>query len=117
MVFLCVVLGGAAGAVARFAIGGWIHARRPGFPWGTLAINVTGAFALGFLLPVLADHPIARALVATGFLGAYTTFSSFGLETAALIDEGRPGRAAAYVGATVTIGISASLLGWWLAAG
>jgi CrcB protein len=117
MVFLCVTLGGAAGAVARFALGGWIHSRRPGFPWGTLAINVSGAFALGFLLPTLAAQPLARALVTTGFLGAYTTFSSFGLETVALLDEGRPDRAVAYVLATMAMGIPACFLGWWLAAG
>jgi CrcB protein len=115
MVFLCVVLGGAAGAVARYALGGWVQARRPEFPWGTLAINVSGALALGVLLPLLEAHPQLRALLATGFLGAYTTFSTFSYEAAALL-QGRDWRGAAgYVSATALLGLAASLLGWWLA--
>jgi CrcB protein len=114
MVVLCVVLGGAAGAVARFALGGWVQARRPQFPWGTLAVNVSGAFALG-LLPLVEAHPLARALLATGFLGAYTTFSTFSYEAAALVQERDWRGAAGYVSSTVLLGLAASLLGWWLA--
>jgi fluoride exporter len=117
MVFLCVALGGAAGAMARFGLGGWVHARRPHFPWATLAINVTGALLLGFALPLLAPHPLLRALIATGFLGAYTTFSTFGLETALLIQSRRPRDAALYVLATLCIGIAAAWLGTLIAAG
>jgi CrcB protein len=115
MVFLCVVVGGAAGAVARYALGGWVQARRPHFPWGTLAINLSGAFALGLLLPLLEVHPVLRALVATGFLGAYTTFSTFSYEAAALLQERDWRGGAAYVSSTVALGLAASLLGWWLA--
>ncbi|MDB4950114.1 MAG: CrcB protein [Gemmatimonadetes bacterium] len=115
MVFLCVVVGGAAGAVARYALGAWVQARRPRFPWGTLVVNVTGAFALGLLLPMLAAHPVLKALVATGFLGAYTTFSTFSAEAALLVHDRDWRRAAEYVGATVVLGLAASFAGWWFA--
>ena len=114
MVFLCVVLGGAAGAMARFGLGGWVHARRPHFPYATLAINVTGAFLLGVALPLLAAHPVLRALVATGFLGAYTTFSTFSLETVLLLQSGQRRQAAAYVASSIVLGVVASALGSWL---
>jgi len=115
MVFLCVALGGAAGAMARFGLGGWVHARQPHFPWATLAINVSGAFLLGFALPFLAPHPLLRALLATGFLGAYTTFSTFGLETALLLQSRRRLDAATYVLATLVVGIAAAWVGAWAA--
>ena len=115
MVFLCVVLGGAAGAVARYALGGWVQARRPEFPWGTLVINVTGAFALGLLLPLVEAHPLVRALLGTGFLGAYTTFSTFSYEAAVLVQERDWRGAAGYVLSTVLVGLAASFLGWWVA--
>jgi CrcB protein len=115
MALLCVVLGGAAGAVARYALGAWIQARRPRFPWGTLVINVTGAFALGLVLPPLAARPLLKALLATGFLGAYTTFSTFSAEAALLLHDRDWRRASAYVGATVVLGLAASLAGWRIA--
>jgi CrcB protein len=110
---LFVALGGSAGAVARFLLGEWIAARSPrGFPWGTFAVNVTGCLAAGFLLALLeARDPGGRAwkaLLAVGFLGAYTTFSTFSWETLALAREGSWGRAAIYASTSLAVGLLAA---------
>ncbi|HEY0381669.1 MAG TPA: fluoride efflux transporter CrcB [Candidatus Elarobacter sp.] len=81
-----VAVGGALGAVLRFLVGTWFLQRfGPGFPWGTFAINVSGAFALGVVVQLaqtrLGLNPYARVFVATGVLGGYTTFSAFAYET------------------------------------
>lgn len=106
---------GAAGALCRYGIG--LAAGPQFFPWPTLGINLAGCFVLAFLLqhgtgrwPV--DFQIA---VAVGFLGAFTTFSTFGYETLVLLREGRGGRAALYVVASVVGGLGAGALGWALA--
>jgi CrcB protein len=95
-----VALGSAAGGIARFAVSGQV-ARRFGetFPWGTMMVNVTGAFAIGFLSAAaqslaFLDRPEAWLLAVTGFLGSYTTVSSFSLQTLALVRDGEIGRAA-----------------------
>lgn len=90
---LAIALGGATGAMARFLIGNGIYAwLGRGFPHGTLFVNVLGSFLMGLLtelmlqrFPVTAEY---RAAVLVGFLGAFTTFSTFALETFYLIDEG-----------------------------
>jgi fluoride exporter len=106
---LAVVVGGAAGGMARFWVSGAV-ARRFGetFPWGTLVVNVTGAALIGvaaglFLARDMASvsHPSAWALLVVGVLGSYTTVSSFSLQTLALLRAGQPGRAAANVAASV----------------
>ena len=78
-----VLAGGGTGALARYALGTAIMARFSGrFPLGTLAINVTGSFMIGLLMTLLATrNPNWRLLLVTGFLGGYTTFSSFEWET------------------------------------
>lgn len=85
---LCLVaLGGALGALARFGVGTWVYARLPNssFPWGTFVINATGSFILGLVATLLAErfltHPNIRPLVTIGFVGAYTTFSTFEYES------------------------------------
>jgi CrcB protein len=84
---LIVMAGGALGAYARYAVGGWIAARYgPVFPWGTLVVNLTGSFVLGLFVGVRdgAHYVLSPAwtlLFAIGFLGAYTTFSTFAVET------------------------------------
>lgn len=90
---LLVAVGGAAGALARYLIGGWIAGRMGiSFPWGTIFINVTGSFLLG-LLGVLSYErlllpPEALTLLGVGFLGSYTTFSSWQYETFRLLENG-----------------------------
>jgi CrcB protein len=104
--------GGFIGAAARYGLGGLIH-RYLGaaFPYGTLAINVTGCFAIGFL-GVMAEErltlgPEARVFWMIGVLGGYTTFSSFGYETMALLREGSTGAALLNVGLQVILGLLA----------
>jgi CrcB protein len=85
-------LGGILGANARYLLGGWVAARLGAvFPYGTFLINVTGSFVLGVLMGILEGHtlsPVVRLAVGIGFLGAYTTFSTFTYETMRLLEEG-----------------------------
>lgn len=87
-----IAVAGAMGALARYAVDGWISRRAGGFPWGTFVVNVTGAFLLGFLFTVFTERfrvsPWMRSAVTIGFLGAYTTFSTFTLETFRLLEDG-----------------------------
>ena len=113
-----IALGGALGSVARYLLGAAVAPRQGGFPWMTLAINVTGSLLLGFLARALADpaHPPAlRAALTVGFCGGYTTFSAFSLETVALLEGERYARAAAYAMASVGLSVAAAAAGAALA--
>jgi CrcB protein len=89
---LLVAFGGSLGAAARYLVDRLIATRRRGpFPLGTLVVNVTGSAALGALLGAASAHELPGGLVVwagTGFLGAYTTFSTFAYETALLVEDG-----------------------------
>lgn len=89
---LWVGLGGFAGANARYLLGGWVAARLGSvFPYGTFVINASGSFLLGAVMGVLDSRilpPAVRLAVAVGFIGAYTTFSTFTYETVRLIEDG-----------------------------
>ncbi|MBF0604335.1 MAG: fluoride efflux transporter CrcB [Nitrospirae bacterium] len=90
---LAVALGGSLGAVGRYLISDAIYAwLGRGFPWGTLFVNVSGSFIMGILFQVFseryAEHGVWRAALLVGVLGAFTTFSSFSLETLQLIQNG-----------------------------
>jgi len=113
---LAVFVGGAAGSAARFIVSNWIQSRwRRAFPWGTLAVNVVGAVSTGFAIYLLAprSNPAPAALVVIGFLGGFTTMSAFALDIVLL--QGRRGSAAAYVGASVGLGIAGVITGAYLA--
>lgn len=88
---LLVFLGGGIGAVSRYALSGWIQKQSGSvFPWGTLAVNLLGCFLIGFLFDLFDRSFIPReyrSLALTGFLGAFTTFSTFGLETLNLMRD------------------------------
>lgn len=111
-----VAAGSALGGVTRFLLGGYLQ-RTVGasFPVGTLVINVTGSFLLGFLLRyalgTASVTPEVRALLTTGFCGGYTTFSTFSYEAVALAEDGAYARVAAYVAASVLLSIAAAFLG------
>jgi len=102
-------LGGAAGALARYAV-----ARAAGpdaVPWATLGINLAGSLLLGVVLGAAADGRLgglAVAALGVGFLGAFTTFSTFSWETLTLLREDRLGAAAAYAAASVVGGLAAA---------
>ncbi len=114
--FLLIGVGAVLGANLRYLVGSVIAARLGAvFPWGTLLVNVSGSFVIGLILPILAARldggPAARALLVTGFLGAYTTFSTFSAETVALGQRGFPLPALAYALGSVLLGVAATLLG------
>lgn len=118
MPWLYVALGGAAGAVARYAAGQALGPPRPGaFPWHTFAVNVAGSMILGLVLALIpADDPRhLRALLAVGFCGGLTTFSTFGYETVSLLQARAFGVAVAYAGGSFAVGLLAVVMG--LAAG
>lgn len=113
---LWIGVGGFFGAVSRYQVEGWIARQWPGaFPWGTLAVNVSGCFVLGFAFTVLTErflpHPTLRSAVTIGFVGAYTTFSTFAFETLRLGEDGAAGLAGVNVVASVVAGIAAVWIG------
>jgi len=91
--YLLIGVGGFVGAIGRYALGRWIGQRwGHSFPLGTFVINVSGSFLIGLLMTLLAEryteNPQWRLLLVVGFLGAYTTFSTFEYETGALVKDG-----------------------------
>lgn len=123
MTLLWVGLGGFLGANARYLLGGWIAARYGSlFPYGTFVINISGSFILGFFLAFAQDRawvqPNLRLLFAVGFVGAYTTFSTFEYESMRLLQDGEFLLAAANIFGSVTVGalaaISGMALGNWV---
>lgn len=106
---LLVFVGAGCGGVCRYLLDRVIP--QEAFPWGTLAVNVTGCFAIGLLYPLLADREPWRLLLAVGLLGGYTTFSAFSRETVSLLQAGRPGAAAGYVLLSVVISLAATWAG------
>jgi CrcB protein len=112
---LCVGAGGFLGAIARYLLSMLVDARlETPFPVATLVINVTGSFVLGVLsgaLEFATVPPEVRLTIGVGFLGAYTTFSTFTYETLRLVEAGDGALAVAYVAASVAAGFAAALLG------
>ena len=99
---LFIALGGASGALSRHLLANWVHGLWEGkLPLGTLLVNMLGSFAIGIVYVVLVErhfiHPDWRGVLMVGFLGAFTTFSTFSLETIALAESGHLGLAAGYM--------------------
>jgi CrcB protein len=119
-VFWSVAIGAALGGLARYYLAGFIQQRAGAdFPAGTLIVNITGSFLLGFVMGMALQtdliSPEVRVLLTTGFCGGYTTFSTFTYETVRLLEDGEYGRASLYVGASVVIAIGATFLGFAVA--
>ncbi|WP_029089057.1 fluoride efflux transporter FluC [Brevibacterium album] len=121
MIWAGLALAGALGAVARWLLDTWVSARLGrGLPWGVLTVNVLGCLLLGLVtgaLPAPASPAQAAAaqLAATGFLGAFTTFSTVFVDALRLAADGRRLRAAAYLGLTLVLGLLALWAGLFLA--
>ena len=113
---LAIAGGGAVGAVARFLVSTGVY-RLFGrdFPWGTLAVNVFGSFGMGLLFVLLLERsligPEARAAILVGFLGSFTTFSTFSLETLTLVEQGEMLRALLNVAASLLLCVGACWAG------
>jgi len=113
---VAIAAGGAAGALLRYwlsvAVYGWLGR---GFPYGTLAVNVLGSFVMGFMFVLLIERVTTdglwRAAILIGLLGAFTTFSTFSMETLNLVEQGALGKAALNVVASVTLCLGGSWLG------
>lgn len=113
---LLIALFGAVGTLARYGLQGFVHTRTDSsFPYGTLLINLSGCFLLAligqFTLNRLVISPDWRVAIAVGFFGGYTTFSSFGWETAKMLEGGEWLRASTYVFSSVLLGLLLSVAG------
>jgi CrcB protein len=115
-----IALGGAGGALARHWLSSLVHSSaKSHFPWGTLSVNLLGSFLIGIMYVLIVErglvHPDWRSVTIVGFLGAFTTFSTFSLETIALMEGGQPALALAYVLGSVLVCVFAVWLAMSLA--
>lgn len=112
-----VALGGALGTAGRYGVARLVPVEAGAFPWATFAVNLSGSFALGAVLALmLRRFPTTRFLrpfVAVGFIGAYTTYSTFAVETVLLVRDGHAVLAAVYALASLTAGLGAAWAGIW----
>lgn len=113
MEYLAIGLGGMLGANARYLVGGWVtHRLGLTFPWGTFLVNISGSLVLGFFVSYLLKYPTyhyPRLFFAIGFLGAYTTFSTFSVESFQLLENERFVLAFTYILGSAMLGV----LGAW----
>ena len=119
-IWLWVMLGGGFGAAGRFGLSTIVQAKvQDGFPAGTLTVNLIGCLAIGFaavcLEPLAENRPALHMGLVVGFLGGFTTFSSFGLETVKLLQLGQYTSATTYVLASNVVGLCFVGCGMWMA--
>jgi CrcB protein len=112
MTALLVTLAGAGGVLARYGLSSAVHG--DALPWVTVAINVVGSFLLGLLVVAHWASPQARAALGVGFLGGFTTFSTFTVQTVLDFDAGEPFRALVLVAASLLAGLAAAAAGYYL---
>ncbi|HEY5237850.1 MAG TPA: fluoride efflux transporter CrcB [Rhizomicrobium sp.] len=118
-VWLAVALGGAIGSLARYFVAGTVQsAAWPGFPWGIFAVNISGGFVMGVIVELSALKlqltPEVRAFLTVGVLGGYTTFSTFSLDSAVLIERGAYLSAGAYMAGSAILSVAALFAGLYL---
>jgi len=117
---LVIGLAGAVGAVSRYVTSGWVQTLTGGFfPWGTMVVNVAGSFVLGFVMVWFRSTTTSaelRDLITVGFLGSFTTFSTFSYETSAMLRDGEWWRAGGYTAGSVALGLLSVVLGGVIAA-
>ena len=115
MLILMIALGGAFGAVARYGLSGWVQGLTDTtFPMGTLMVNLLGSFLLGLSLPLfetLAWSAETRTMLTMGFLGAFTTYSTFSYEAVVLLQGGEWTRGGVYMGGSLLLGLVSVVLG------
>ncbi len=108
---LLVFVGGGIGCVLRYAINEAFRRSHESFPWHTFAINVVGSFALGIFFGLFRDRVALFYFLGTGVCGGFTTFSTFGLESADLMDQNRWAAAAGYILGSVVAAVTGAYLG------
>ncbi len=118
MHLVAVAFGGALGALARYWVSGVLNNAEHPLPMGTLTVNVLGSFLMGVCFVLILERarlsPELRPLLMVGFMGAFTTFSTFSLETVAMIGEGHVMSALIYISLSVSLCIAALGAGLWL---
>ena len=118
--YLLIAAGGALGSIARYWVSATVSGREgTRFPWGTFVVNISACIIIGFTLTWLGRHielnPAWRYLIPTGFIGAYSTFSTYEWETFTTMEAGEVGIALLYVVSSVVVGLAAVWLGAKLA--
>ena len=116
MTYLAVACGGAIGAMSRYWVyNAFLNASESKFPWATLTVNIAGSFLIGIAFVLITERsevgPEMRGLVTVGFLGAFTTFSTFSMDTIGLLEQGQIASAMTYVLSSVLVCIIAAGLG------
>jgi fluoride exporter len=115
LVWVAIAVGGILGTLARYGVSRAIHVAPGSFPWSTFTVNVTGSFVLGALLTLVIERwpptQYVRPFAAIGFLGSYTTFSTWMVEADVLIKDGYAGIAIAYLAASLVVGLAAVAAG------
>ncbi|MZR31169.1 fluoride efflux transporter CrcB [Sneathiella litorea] len=114
--FLSVAMGGALGACARYGVAQvMLRQLGPGYPYGTLFVNIVGSFLIGVLIEIIAlrwsPSPELRVFLVTGFLGGFTTFSAFSLDVALMVQKGETVSAASYVLMSVLLSVAGLFAG------
>jgi fluoride exporter len=112
---LAIGVGGVVGAIARYSVALGLSTQSRGFPWSTFVVNLTGSALLGFVLVLLIEQfprgRLARPMIGTGLIGAYTTFSTFEVDAITLLRAGHAATAIIYLVASVIAGLAAVWLG------
>jgi CrcB protein len=118
MTYLLIALGGAVGAVSRYMVSVWVQNRvTTTFPWGIFIVNAVGCLLMGLLFPILTARlsPPVRMMILVGFLGALTTWSTFGHDTIQMASRGQFAHAAGYVVLTNVVCLASVWIGYRIA--